>query len=381
MTRLISLPALTFLVVGCHSSMNHAIQNRTERVQDFVSRETENDSPGIQCVVVNAESTLFSYAGGFASITPPRPLQAGTTMMIYSMSKTITAAAILQLVERRTISLDDPVTKYLPGIPYGKEVLIRHLLSQTSGIPNPIPLQWVHLVEEHSTFNEDSVLQAVLSVNSELDFAPGKKYAYSNISYWLLGKVISTVSGKSYEDFVRFNIFRKLNIPSNEIDFEIPSKENHAKGYLPKWSFLNLFKSFVIDSRFIGEYEDGYLHVNDHYLNGPAFGGIVATARAIGGFLQDQLADSSRLLSDETRRLFFEQQIRNDGTRIDMTLGWHIGHNDGVRFLFKEGGGGGFHSEMRIYPAQRIASVVIANNTSFDAKNFLNIVDEEFLKR
>lgn len=359
--------------------MNYAIQDRTTRVKDFISRELEsNEFPGIQYLVLNADSTLFSYAGGSADIAAARPVQENTTLMIYSMSKTITAAAILQLVEQGKISLQDPITKYLTDIPYGKEVTIRHLLSQTSGIPNPIPLRWVHLVDEHPQFDEHAALQEILKENAELDFVPGKKYAYSNISYWLLGYLIEKASGTSYEDYVRQKIFQRLNITPNEIDFVIPSSQHHAKGYLPKWSFLNLFKSFVIDSKFVGEYEDGWLHINDHYLNGPSFGGIVGSARAIGVFLQDQLRDSSQLFARQTKALFFEQQKNNDGEPIDMTLGWHIGRSDGLQYFFKEGGGGGFHSEMRVYPSHGIASVVIANNTSFDAKGFLNTVDREF---
>jgi CubicO group peptidase (beta-lactamase class C family) len=359
--------------------MNYAIQDRTTRVNDFISRELEsNQFPGIQYLVLNADSTLFSYAGGSADIAATRPVQENTTLMIYSMSKTITAAAILQLVEQGRISPDDPITKYLTDIPYGKEVTIRHLLSQTSGIPNPIPLRWVHLVNEHLQFDEHSALQAILKENSELDFVPGKKYAYSNISYWLLGSLIEKVSGTSYEDYVRRNIFQRLNIAPDEIDFAIPSSQHHAKGYLPKWSFLNLFKSLVIDSKFVGEYEDGWIHINDHYLNGPSFGGIVGSARAIGVFLQDQLRDSSQLFARQTKALFFEQQKNNEGEPIDMTLGWHIGRGDGLQYFFKEGGGGGFHCEMRVYPSHGIASVVIANNTSFDAKGFLNTVDREF---
>jgi CubicO group peptidase (beta-lactamase class C family) len=359
--------------------MNHAIQDRSARVQDFIARRLGfNDSPGLQYLVLNADSTLFSYAGGMADIAAARAVQEHTTMMIYSMSKTITAAAVLQLMGEGKIALNDPVTKYLPDIPYGSELTVRHLLSQTSGIPNPIPLRWVHLVEDHPRYNENATLQQILKDNAELDFVPGKKYAYSNISYWLLGHIVAKASGQSYDDYVRENIFRRLDIPATEIDFVIPSREEHAKGYLPKWSFVNLFKSFVIDARFVGEYEDGWLHINDHYLNGPSFGGVVASAHAVGIFLQDQLRDNSRLFTRNTKDMLFEQQKNNDGELIEMSLGWHIGSLDKVGYYFKEGGGGGFHCEMRLYPTQKVATVVIGNNTSFDAKGFLSSVDGEF---
>jgi len=370
---------LLVLFSGCHSTMNYAIEDRDARVQDFIGgRLKSRDFPGIQYLVVSAESTVFSYYGGWADINAKRPMQANTTMMLYSMSKTFTAAAILQLIEQGKLSLDDPVVKYLSNIPYGNKVTIRHLLSQTSGIPNPIPLRWVHLVEEHPDFDERVALQRVLAEDTELEFEPGKKYAYSNISYWLLGHVVEKASGLSYQDYVRQNIFRPLKIPKSEIDFVIPSRQHHSRGYLPRTSILNLFKSFVIDSKFVGEYEDGWLHIKDHYLNGPAFGGIVGSARAVGLFLQDQLKDSSRLFTVWTKNLFFQQQRNNDDEPINMTLGWHIGTMDSLKYFFKEGGGGGFHSEMRIYPEYGFATVVIANNTSFDAKGFLNCVDKEF---
>ncbi len=381
-TDLTRLSTFLLLFSGCQSAMNYTIHNRDTRVGNYIDKKIEaHDAAGIQYIVVSADTTIFGYAGGWADVEAKTPLQPNNTMMIYSMTKTVTAAAVLQLIEQGKIGLDDPVTKYLGDIPYGNRVTIRHLLSQTSGIPDPIPLKWVHLAEEHSTFNEKAALTKILTENSELDFQPGKKYGYSNISYWLLGQVIEKASGSSYEDYVRQNIFRKLEILASEIDFIIPLSDNHSKGYLPKWSFLNLFKSFVIDSKFVGEYENGWLHIKDHYLNGPSFGGIVSSAHSIGVFLQNQLRDHSLLFTKETKNLFFEQQKNYDGEPIEMTLGWHIGTMDNVKYFFKEGGGGGFHCEMRIYHTLGIASVVIANNTSFNVKGFLNTVDKEFQQK
>jgi CubicO group peptidase (beta-lactamase class C family) len=378
--EIVVLPLL--ILPGCHSSMDYSIKDTHLRVvEDISGRLASDDAPGVEYVVLDRESTLFSFAGGWADISGRRGMDSSTTMMIYSMSKTITAAAVLQLVDRGTLALDDPVSKYLQDIPYGDGITLRHLLSQTSGIPNPIPLKWAHLVEEDAGYDEDAALRRVLADNPGLDFPPGEKYAYSNISYWLLGRIISNVSGVPYEEYVRTNIFSRLHLPAAEIDFVIPSREHHARGYLRRWSFLNLLKPFVMDSKFFGEYEDGWLHIKDHYLNGPAFGGIVASARAVGGFLQDQLQDSSLLFSRGTKSWFFQQQRNAGGELIEMSLGWHVGTMDGATYFFKEGGGGGFHAEMRVYPSGGICSVVIANSTTFDAKGFLNAVDAEFLHR
>ena len=137
-------------------------------------------------------------------------MMTSTTMLAYSMTKTITAVAVLQLVEQGKLQLDDSADKYLGNNPYGKVITIRHLLAQTSGIGNPIPLKWAHLVEHHEAFDEDAALNKVLKEFPTLSFAPGTKYGYSNIAYWLLGKIIERVSGQPYSVYIAKHILFQI---------------------------------------------------------------------------------------------------------------------------------------------------------------------------
>jgi len=305
-------------------------------------------------------------------------MEPDTTTMLYSMTKTFTAAAVLQLVEGRTIDLDAPVRSYVPQVPYGDALAVRHLLSQTSGIPNPVPLKWVHLAEEHRQFDEQVALNEALKGHRRPDFEPGKKYGYSNIAYWILGRVIEQASNMTYEAFMEKNIFGRLGMPSPEIGFVVPSPLHHAKGYIPKYSFMNLVKSLLIDPRFLGSYEDRWFHIRNHYLNGPAYGGIVASGRAVAVFLQDQLKSRSVLFSSETKELFYQQQKNNRGKPVPMTLGWHIGNAKGRSYYYKEGGGGGFHGEMRIFQEKGIAAIAVANDATFRAGKFLDMAGRKF---
>jgi D-alanyl-D-alanine carboxypeptidase len=241
-------------------------------------------------------------------------------------------------------------------------------------------LRWVHLAEEGSSFSEAEALAAVLRKNPDLAFEPGRKFAYSNIGYWLLGKVVEQVTGESYAAYMRKNILRPLRLSAEEMDFVIPNECRHAHGYLGKYSFMNLVKGFVIDRKFLANYEGHWLRLKSHYLNGPAFGGLVGTARGFSRFLQDQLRSESVLFGPETKRLFVTQQTDGKGRPIPMTPGWHIGQTRHTVCFFKEGGGGGFHSEMRIYPEKGLASVVLANSTGFSSTRFLNRVDRRFLE-
>ncbi len=335
--------------------------------------------PGLQYIVVEAAGTLFEYAGGWSDIQNQKAMTLETTLMAYSMTKTFTAIAILQLVEQGRIGLDDEVDRYLSDNPYsGCHITVCQLLDHTSGLPNPIPLRWVHLAEEDASFDEDAALAQVLHGNPDLASEPGDKFAYSNIGYWLLGKIVEQLTGQSYPDYVRANVLLPLGLSAPEMDFVILDQARHANGYLAKYSLTNLVKGFVTDSQFWGGYEGNWLRLKSHYLNGPSFGGLVGTARGFACFLQDQLRSESVLFSPETKRLLETQQIDSAGKPIPMTLGWHIGETKGVAYFFKEGGGGGFHSEMRLYPAKGIASVVMVNSTTFNSTKLLYRVDGAF---
>jgi hypothetical protein len=141
----------------------------------------------------------------------------------------------------------------------------------------------------------------------------------------------------------------------------------------------NMIKGFVTDSALWGEYEGNWLRLNPFHLNGPAFGGLVGTARGFGVLLQDQLRAQSVLLGPEMKRLLESPQTTNDGKPLAMTLGWHIGETNGIRYFYKEGGGGGFRAEMRIYSHRGIGSVVMVNRTEFSSTAFLNRVDSPFI--
>jgi hypothetical protein len=144
---------------------------------------------------------------------------------------------------------------------------------------------------------------------------------------------------------------------------------------------MNLAKSFVTDKAVWGSYEGNWLHIKDVYVNGPSFGGTIGSARAFSIILQDLLAKRSVLLSEDSKSLLFSHQKVRSGKNIDMTLGWHTGILEGVQYFYKEGGGAGFHSEMRIYPTMGLASVIMTNRTSFNSRSQLSNLDKMFFSR
>jgi CubicO group peptidase (beta-lactamase class C family) len=352
------------------------------RVESHLSALTSASKvPGIQYVVVTSAGVVFEHAGGWADIRCRVPVQAATTMMAYSMSKTITAVAVLQLVETGPVGLDDPLERFLGSLqPYGPAVTIRQLLAHMSGVPNPLPLRWVHPADRHGTFDEDAALAAVLEKHPRLSSAPGSRYAYSNIGYWLLGKVVERTTAGTFAAYVTDRILGPLRIEPSDLGYVVADPARHATGYLEKYSLMNVLKGLLIDRELIGGYSGSWLAIRSHYPNGPAFGGLVGAANGFGVFLQDQLRSRSVLFGDDTRRQFYAQQQTIRGTPVPMTLGWHIGSVNGDRFFYKEGGGGGFHCMMRLYPDNRIGTVVMTNATGFRVDKLLDTIDPAFFE-
>jgi CubicO group peptidase (beta-lactamase class C family) len=302
-------------------------------------------------------------------------MESGTTQMAYSMSKTITAAAVLALVEEGLIGLDDSIDRYLDVSPYGAAITLRQLLAHTSGIPNPLPLRWVHAAERDFVFDEAAALQEVLRAHPRLSSRPGTRYAYSNIGYWMLGPIVARASGRPFTTFVEERVLAPLAITPEELGYAIVDPESHATGYLERWSAFNLVKGLLIDRALVGPRRGSWIEIKPHQTNGPAFGGLVGTSRGFGRFLSDLLRPRSAIFGDAARAVFYAPQRILSGRSIPMTLGWHIGTTRGVRYFYKEGGGGGFHSMMRLYPERGLGTVVIANATGFDAAQCLNALD------
>ncbi len=309
--------------------------SRDELITEILTAISPNNGPGIQYVVVDKSEVIYSHSAGHADVENEAFLTPN-----HSMTKTLTAIAILQLAERDKLDLEERVSRFKKH-PYNPDITIRQLLSHTSGIPNPIPLKWVHLAEDHHSFNERDALAAVLADNSKPDNPPGEKYSYSNINYWLLGSVIETVSSQDYAAYIRKNIFQLLGLTPDKIGFTFIESAPRAKGYLAKYSFMNLLKCFITDKAVWGHYKGDWLHIKAVYVNGPAFGGAIGTARAFSVLLQDLLAEKSVLLNKGSRKPLFSLQKTRSGQEINMTLGWHIRNLDGIRYYYKEGGGAG----------------------------------------
>src|SRR5919112_2069143 len=184
---------------------------RADRVDDYVREQMRlRHVPGLALAVVRDGRVLKERGYGLASVELEVPASPATVFEIGSVSKQITAACVMLLVEEGKVGLDDPVSKYIAESPEGwRGVTVRHLLTHTSGIKNYNGLAGFELTE-HLTRAE---FVKRIGAHPPL-FAPGEAHSYGNVNYSLLGYVVEQASGKPYWQFVAERIFKPLGMAS-----------------------------------------------------------------------------------------------------------------------------------------------------------------------
>ena len=336
----------------------------------------KNRTPSVQYAVFNRDSMIHHSVAGFANISKRIGISESTTYNWFSVTKTFTALAVLQLAEQEKLGIDQPVKKYLPDFPYNEDITIKQLLSHTAGVPNPIPLRWTHLADEHASFNRDDYFRQVFEKNKKTKSGPGEKFAYSNLGYVILGSTIEKVSGLTYEDYVRKNIIRYLNIKDHKLDFTIYVPDNQATGYHKKWSLSNTMLGLLIDrSKFMGKTEGKWTSFMPGYVNGTSYGGLIGTAGAFVNYIRELLKPDCRLITNESRNMMFTETMTHGGKPTGMCLSWFTGRLNGNQYFAHAGGGGGYYCEIRIYRELGIGSMIVFNRTGMKDDRFLDKVD------
>ena len=333
---------------------------------------TAEKGPGCQYCLVDGDS-VSCHAEGVADLRTGAPVTLWTTFNAFSVTKTFTSAAILRLAEAGRLGLDHPLGRYV-AVPYRPEPTLRQILSHTAGLPNPMPMNWVHPAERHAGFDERRFIDSLVAGNPSLKRQPGERFAYSNLGYLLLGKAIENITGSRYADHIRDSLISRLGPgPDEYLGFSLPGGGRHALGAVRSWSVPRLLLPFLPA---MAELRDtaagGWIQLKPFQVDGSAYGGLIANAPGLARFLQAMMG--TELLSGESLAQTFATQRDAKGP-TPMTLGWFSGRLDGMPYFAHAGGGGGYYCEVRIYPGRGRASVFMSNRTGVRDERLLDRID------
>ena len=186
-----------------------------------------NNFPGA-ILVARGDDILFSKAYGMANYELRVANTSRTRFHLASLTKMFTAAAVLLLEEQGKLSTSDTVARFLPDYPNGDKIRLEHLLTHTAGVPN------VDFSEGEGRVLYTAEQLVTKFKDKPLDFEPGSRTRYSNSNYNLLADIIEKVSGQSYGDFLKANIFDRLGMKSTLHDRDASTLiEDRASGTVP----------------------------------------------------------------------------------------------------------------------------------------------------
>lgn len=261
------------------------------------------------------------------------PNTVGTRYRIGSIGKQFTAAAILQMVDQGKLRLDDPIEGHVPGLPasWGKAT-IRQLLSHTSGIPSYTMIEGFHarlMPLEHTPKELTDLVR-----NMPLNYEHGTKFGYNNSGYVLLGRIIESVSGMGYADYLEKKLLAPLGLRNSGYDDGRILVAQLAQDYTDR-------KDQVVKSRLV------------NMSNTYAAGGMVSTVDDLLAW--QQMLVGGKVLSPHSLQAMFTDGGHRYG------FGWYVRENLS-RKLYEHGGNiGAYSSLLAYYPDDQVVVIVLSN--------------------
>jgi D-alanyl-D-alanine carboxypeptidase len=286
-------------------------------------------------LVARGGQVLLEDAWGPADREAGIPNTSGTRFRIGSMNKMFTAVAALQLVEAGKLALDDPVGKHLPDYPNKRvaaRVTVRHLLTHTGGTGDIFGPEFGENRLQLRT--HDDYVELLGSRGPE--FAPGARFEYSNYGFVLLGALIEAVSGQSYYDYVRENVYRPAGMTSTDSLPESVDVPNRAVGYTRPYPGA-----------------DSEPNTTTLPWRGTAAGGGYATVSDLMRFAQ--------ALSSET---LISNAMLEEATHPheqDYGYGFGVRGEGSLRSYGHGGGAPGMNGELRVFPELGYVVVSLSN--------------------
>ena len=295
-------------------------------------------APGMSAAASVSNKIVWSQGFGFCDLKKQKPAEAKTVYRYASISKSITATAVMQLVEQGKVSIDAPIQKYVPSFPKKPEgeITVRHLMTHTSGIRHYRGLEFLN------NRQYDSVEEALkIFQDDPLEFKPGEKYQYSSYGYNILAAVVEKASGKSFRDYLKEKIFQPASMTATDLEILAePIKERTIQ-------YVSFGKNFMpaptvnLSCKWAG-------------------GGLAGTAEDLVHFCM--ALNEGKILSAKSCEQMYRAGTLNDGSHTEYGFGWRLRVDSrGRRWVGHSGGATGGTTHFLHNPESKIAVALLTN--------------------
>ena len=298
-------------------------------------------NPGAALEIISDGKVILRKGFGYANVEEKIPINSETNFRLASMTKQFTATAILQLIERGKLKFNDKLTEIFPGFPqYGENITIKNLLNHTSGL-----IDYEDLIPDTATIQvtDQDALQSMMNQDSTY-FEPGTKWKYSNTGYALLSLIAAKISGKSFPEFLKENIFMPLQMNTTVAHVE-------GKDVIEK-------RAFGYDST-----DSGWVR-HDQSLTSAVLGdgGIYSNLDDL--YKWDQSLYSYVILNKKYRTASMTRGELKNGEPIDYGYGWRLTNYRNNEVVYHTGSTQGFRNIIYRIPSKKFTVIILTNRNT-----------------
>jgi CubicO group peptidase (beta-lactamase class C family) len=328
-----------------------------KQVDKFIADNYPSYAPGCAVLIAKKGEVLLEKGYGTTNIELNVPMQAGMVFRIGSITKQFTAVAILQLFEQGKIALTDSIQKFIKDFRFkGKTITIENLLTHTSGIkgyeeidaklPNPMRID----------FFPKTVIDSIDRLS--LEFEPGTRYNYSNSNYFILGYIIEKVSGLSYPQYLRDNLFKPAGLSSTYYESHTEIIPNRASGY---------------------SLADGKYWNTDFISMSLVYGAGALRSTVADLYKWHKALYEGKLLKKETFLKAIKPYTLADGKPIEYGYGLFNKTQSGINSIGHGGAIDGFRAVEMYYPKEDLFISLLCNSETADFERFFQRVADILL--
>lgn len=328
---------MAFMSVKNYAQRN---SNFSNKIDSLIQGQVKNESPGCVVGIIKNGTFIHKKAYGLANLDYDIPLTTSSAFEIASTSKQFTAACIFLLKKQDRIGLDDDIRKYLIDFPfYGDTIRVKHLIYHTSGLRDYTGLMYICGYDDEISFTPNDLYQLVIN-QKELDFKPGSQFAYSNTGYFLLSKIVESITGMTLNEYSQKNIFVPLGMASTH--------------------FHNNHRAIIKNRAYGYRGGNGTYEVSMSNNDVVGDGGIYTT-------LDDLRLWDSNFYSKKLGGVdWYEDMITpgklNDHSEVPYAGGLYVRKYKGLKKLGHTGWYAGFKSSIAQFPDEKVTVIILANN-------------------
>ena len=312
----------------------------TTKVDQIFAEWNTTSSPGCALAVVKDGHIVYEHGYGMANLELGIAISPQSVFDIGSVSKQITAMAILLLAQEHKLSLDDDVRKYLPEIPdYGSTITIRHMLHHTSGLRNYDDLFDIEGIPEADLTTDRDAMDLIVRQKG-MNFKPGEEFLYSDTNFFLMSQIVKRITGQTLRQFAQDRIFGPLGMTSTHFhDDHTMIVPRRATGYAP--------------------HEGGGFEMDMSNFEQLGDGSVMTTVEDL--FKWDQNFEHPVVGAADAIRQLTTPGTLNNGQPIPYGMGIFIDHYRGLNWWHHSGEWVGYRAALSHFPDQHFSTLITCN--------------------